>query len=529
MHVWELAVECVTLRVSVPVLRSLWRKFQVHYLPWHDETTFKIPGETTLNVYRAQSSVASELLAGIQCARAKHLQGGLDATAIQTKNGNVETINVWGVVPEEDGTNGPERDAELITLAGARPNGDGTADGEAKAMEVIFEEANEKVEHFNSLLSPTQQIKPVGGGCTIAKLKSVMTDTSPQAISTQMKLRKRILEKLKEVYTQQEWDALPEAEKLVIVGRCNHHLRNLLETESDRHSDRRLKEMLGDDAAEFDQQARIELKFQSYIYALLKSFKRTSRDSYSKAGTAAIRSFFAKQDTKERFPGLMMYADLGRIVGSRQDCIFRTAAQTFSLWKALPAYWADGIVESGEEEGLILKTSLEVRGTCCYFIAEHWFHALAWNMLFEPLRMIMGTEEDGKDYLATAPLFDELYTLAKTFQTDPEYLIRKLSDGEDFVFSDQWKTSKVVSLMAKRAKEGYDVATQEKLAGSDMQSELREKLREYYYDDAGWSEDDADEAEKEQNAADAKAYMHRCMCAWLHAYTRTTTHAFVHT
>ena len=512
MHVWEHALECVALRGSVPVLRSLWRKFQVHFLPWLDETTFKIPSETSLNEYRAQSSVVCELLAAIQYARAPYLHVGLDATAIMTLKGNVDTMNCWAVLPAEDGTNGPKRAPELVTLGAVRPQGDGTAVGEAKGFEVMFEEGAKKVEHFNSLLTPSHRIENVGGGCTIAKVKSVMNDTSPQAIATQMKLRERILEMFEEMHTDEEWDELDAAEKVVVVGRCNHHLRNLLETESDRHSDQRLKEMLGDEAAEFDQQSRIELKFQSYAFALLKSFKRTSRDSYSKAGTAAIRFFFAKQENRIRFAGLMMFADLGRIVGSRQDCIFRTAAQTFSLWKALPAYWADGIIESGEEEGQILKTSLEVRGTCCYFIAEHWFHALAWHMLFEPLRMVMGTDEDDKDYLATAPLFDELYTLAERFQAEPDYLIRKLRDGVEFIFNDQWKTSKVGALMETRAKKpGYDVATQERIPGSNMQDTLRATLLDYYYDDAGWSEEGAGEIEKQQNAADAIVYMHRCM------------------
>ena len=93
-----------------------------------DDTTFQIPCETTVNEYRASAAVACELVAAIQYARATSLHEGLDATAIETLQGNVDTINCWMAVPTEDGSNGPERPAEVVTIAAVRPQGNASHD-----------------------------------------------------------------------------------------------------------------------------------------------------------------------------------------------------------------------------------------------------------------------------------------------------------------------------------------------------------------------------------------------------------------
>ena len=60
------------------------------------------------------------------------------------------------------------------------------------------------------------------------------------------------------------------------------------------------------------------------------------------------------------------------------------AWKTFTLRKAVAEYCATSITESGDDTGQILKTSIFVRGTSGPFMAEHWFHALTWNLVFDP-------------------------------------------------------------------------------------------------------------------------------------------------
>jgi hypothetical protein len=512
MHVWELCVEGLMTRVSVPVFITLLRTFQTHFFPWMDEESFVIPSETTLNRYRAQAAIAAELVAAVQLAGAKTLHGGIDATAIETMEGNIDSLNLWMVVPATPATDQkPAREAEVVTLAAIRPQGDGTADGEVRGVEAMFEEAQAKVIHMNTLLTPTEKIKLVDGGCSISKIRTLINDTAHTAISTQMKLRDRVVETLQQRLGMDEWNKLLPQDRMVVCARCTHHLRNLLETESERHTDARLKKELGEAASNFEQGDRVELKFQSYIYALLKLFKRTSRDAYSKANTAGIRMFFAKEETIQRFANLMMASNLGRVVGSRQDCVFESGWKTFSLLEAVAAYCADGIVEAGDDTGQILRASILIRGSNCHFMAEHWFHALAWDLIFEPLRCIMGSKEYDQDYLSLAPLFDELYDLGEKLQTDPEYLIRKMKNKEEFIFNEKWKTPEVIIWLAKRKKkEGYNVATQEIIDGTSIQKVVRDKLIAYYYTDAGWSKENDSQAKKVQDASDAKKYMNEC-------------------
>ena len=267
-------------------------------------------------------------------------------------------------------------------------------------------------------------------------------------------------------------------------------------------------------ASEFDQSARVELSFKGYIFALLKLFKRTSRGAYSLANTAAIRPFFEREDVIAVFGDLMMASNLGRVVGSRQDCVFESAWKTFSLLHALPTYCADGIVSTANETGQILRTSLLVRGSCPFFMSKHWFHAVAWDMILEALRVTMGTDVDGEDYLVCAPFFDEIYELAEKLQTDPELLIRQMKADPSsslFYFSDRWKTPVMVEWLENRGEKlGYSVATQQPIEGTSIQDHVRTMPVDYYYGDAGWADEKATEEDKVASAAAAKKYMNEC-------------------
>ena len=493
--IWAFLCGCLSTRVSVPVLQSLLSQFQLFFLPFLNDSSFQIPSETLLNTYRESIAVAAETLAAMQIANATSGQCGLDATDIEGTDGHVSTINFWMKIPKTT-----KHPASVVHLAAARPQGVGTADAETDGVKKIFDEAQKKVMHVRAVVrkngGDARKVPMVDGGCVISKIRSIMNDTAATAISTQIKLKVAAEAALRE-REGDAYDQLEDKDKVVLLCRCCHHLRNLWQTESDRWSDARLKECLKDEVADTDSNARLELKFKSYIYALLKLFRRRGRDQYAKNNSTAIRPFFEKEETIAKFPDLVMASNLGRIVGSRQDAIFESAWKTFTLHEAIPAYCADGIAESGEKVGTILRTSICARGTNVHFMAEHFFHAVVWDTVMEPLRFIMGVEEAGQDYFAMAPLFDEVYSLGMKLQQDPEHLIRSLRDDPSsvlFIFENKWKTEKVKEWLKKRGKyHAYNVATQKKIEDKFIQEEVRKKLISYYYDNAGWCEEDATE------------------------------------
>ena len=502
VHMWAFLVGCLSTRVSCGVLRSLLHKVQLFFLPWLDNTTFQVPDDRLLNSYRASIAPACELLAGMQIAAAPRINLGIDATAVETMRGRVDTINIWATIPNSDTSSNTS--TELITMAAALPQGVGTADKEVEGVVRFFGETKQKLKHLKRVLKKThtrravtEMIKEVNGGVDISKIKSIMNDTAATAISTQVKLKAKVEEELQ---TRPWFNDLEESDKICLLMRCCHHLRNLLQTESDRWSTVRLKDILGEDAAELDQSARVELSFKSYVYALLKLFKRSGRGQYDKNSSDHIRPFFQREEIVLQFVDLCMDSNLGRIIGSRQDCIFETAWKTFTLYKALPLYCAEMIAEGSAEDGGILRKSLLIRGSSGPFMAEHFFHAVVWDMVMDPLRTIMGKDEDGQDYLALGPLFDEIYELGEKLQVDPEYLIKQMKDDSSpslFIFGDRWKTENVKAWLEHRGKrEAANVATQKKIKGTSIQASVRKMLIEYYYEDAGWGgdEDDADKA-----------------------------------
>jgi len=491
---WTFLCGCLATRVSVGVLMLLLSQFQRHFLPFLDDTSFQIPSDTWLNTSREEIAVASETLAAMQVAAASSVQCGLDATDMEGQDGHVSTLNFWTNC-DIGGT------AHMLYLAAVRPQGVGTADAEVEGVKRIMAEAQAKVKHVKKVLhkiggTPNEKRKlPLkNGGVVISKIRSIMNDTAETAISTQVKLKAAVEKALKELGG---YDDLEDQDKLVLLCRCSHHLRNLWQTESDRWSDARLKEKLGAAVADVDSNARLELRFKSYIYALLKLFRRKGRDQYAKNNSTAIRPYFEKEETLQQFPDLVMASTLGRVVGSRQDAVFETAWKTFSLLHAIPSYCADGIAEAGEKVGVILRSSICARGSCVYFMAEHFFHSVVWDLVMEPLRCIMGIEEEGQDYIALAPLFDEVYQLGKKIQEDPEYLMKLLQEdptSDLFIFNDKWKTEKVQAWLEKRGLHlAHNVATQKKIEGKHIQEKVRKMLIDYYYDDAGWCEKDASE------------------------------------
>ena len=490
--IWAFLCDCLSTRISTNSLQQLLRKFQVHFLPHLDDKTFEIPSRAILDDYRFSLAPATEMLAAMKLAAAEQFHIGLDATTID----NTGTMNLWAVIQNEDGT------GEHVLLAGARPQpGESSQDVVDGAIR-MFESGAEKVDALRKQMNKNQagsgrKIKIVGTGCNEQKIRSIMNDTCNGAILTQKLLAEHV-ERLKS--ETPGYDALPEHEKHVLLLRCCHHLRNLLSTESDRWSDARLKEYLKEDADELDQNARVELKFTSYLYALLKLIRRRGRDLYAKSGVSHLTPFL-----KDHFPNLLMGSNLGRIVGSRQDCVFESAWKTFTLRKAVAEYCATSITESGDDTGQILKTSIFVRGTSGPFMAEHWFHALTWNLVFDPLRSIMGLEgEPGEeqDFLAMAPLFDALWDLGTNLQTDPELIINALKDDNShslFLFPIEFKTPEVVKFLKKRGEKlANNAVTREQVDGKFIQEEIRKEILEYW-ENPGWEDN-----------AKAKEYMRLC-------------------
>ena len=173
-------------------------------------------------------------------SRAKTLHGGIDATDVRKPKGNMDTINVWVAVGPTT-TNGLVRTAEVITPAIFRPQGDGTANGEANGVEIIMQEGKTLADDFNSILTTSERIEGVDDGVGIGKFRTWMNDTANTAIATQLKFKDRSIAALQEILGMTAWNSLPEEYKVIICARCTHHLRCLLETESDQHTDQRLK------------------------------------------------------------------------------------------------------------------------------------------------------------------------------------------------------------------------------------------------------------------------------------------------
>ena len=496
VSLWAFLCDCLSTRVSTNVLQQLLRKFQVHFLPWLDVDTFQLPSRAVVDNYRFSMGVAAELCAAMQWAAATSVQCGLDGTDIE----NVSTINLWGVVENA------KEEVALVTIAAARPQGDGRAAKEVEGVIRILAESQSKVDHLMQILRTRDRhhVTIVGGGCTIEKIRSIQNDTCNTALKTQDLLAEAVQKALKK---RVDYDALTDAQKLVVKLRCCHHLRALWSTEEERWSTKRLKEYLGDAVADFDQNARVELKFSSYMYAQIKLIRDTGRDQYNKNKIHALRPY-----VEENHPEALMDSNVGRVVGSRQDAVPETAWKTFPLHKIIMGYCADMIAEGGEDVGNILRTSIFVRGTAGPFVAEHCHNALMWDLVLEPARFIMGTVKKGRDFLSLAPFFDEVYDLGTTLQEDPDYLIEALRQNKSpnlFIFSDLWKTPALLEWLKKRGERpAYNAGTREKKEGSTIQAVVRGAILEYYQK-PGWSGEEGEGDEGEDDAS-AHEYLRRC-------------------
>ena len=137
------------------------------------------------------------------------MHSGIDATAVGTPKGNMDTINVWVAVGPKT-TNGVVRPAEFITPAICRPQGDGTDNGEANGVEIMLQEGHSLVNDFNSRLTPGESIEGVDGGIGIWKFRTWMNDTANTEISTQLQLKDWSIEALQERLGMAEWNSLPE-------------------------------------------------------------------------------------------------------------------------------------------------------------------------------------------------------------------------------------------------------------------------------------------------------------------------------
>ena len=168
-----------------------------------------MPSDTTLNKYRESGSVACELAANLQMSRAETFHGGIDATAVGAPKGNMDTINVWVAVGPTT-TNGVVRPAEVITPAICRPQGDGTANGEANGVEIIMQEGQALADDFNYRLTPSESIEGVDGGVGIWKFRTWMNDTANTAIETQLQLKDRSIAALQERLGMAAWNSILE-------------------------------------------------------------------------------------------------------------------------------------------------------------------------------------------------------------------------------------------------------------------------------------------------------------------------------
>ena len=142
-------------------------------------------------------------------SRAKTLHGGIDATAVGTPKVNMDTINVWLSLGPTT-TNEVVRPAEFITPAICRPQGDGTANGEANGVEIIMQEWQALADDFNSRLTPHEIIEGVDGGVGIWKFRTWMNDTANTAIAKKLQLKDRSIAALQERLGMAEWNSLPE-------------------------------------------------------------------------------------------------------------------------------------------------------------------------------------------------------------------------------------------------------------------------------------------------------------------------------
>ena len=168
-----------------------------------------MPSDATLSKYRESVSVACEIAANIQMIRAKTLHSGIDATAVGTPKGNMDTINVWvEVVPTT--TNGVVRPAEVITPEIFRPQGDVTANGEANGVEIIMQEGQALADDFNYILTPSERIEGVNGGVGIWKFRTWMNDKANTSIATQLQLKDRSVAAPQERLGMEAWNSLLE-------------------------------------------------------------------------------------------------------------------------------------------------------------------------------------------------------------------------------------------------------------------------------------------------------------------------------
>ena len=472
-QIWAFLSSCLSTKVSTSVLQNLLRKFQRFFLPWLTSKTFEVPGRTYLDHNRFTMGVCAEICASMAFAAAKKLHIGFDGTEVE----KIHCESLYAVAKYPNG------DSETVSLCAARPTTGSKSVQELAFIEQVFDDVMEKTLRVRDLLPPNQRqlVKVVGaktGKATLGKSRSIMIDTCHQARKTQRLVAEKVDEAVKEI---PNWHLLPLDEQMCIKELCAHHLRALWSDRYEKVSDRRLKEDLGEDAAQLDSNCRVELSLKSYLFALGKEICDEGLGLYAKSGIGALKPY-----VKEHHPNAVKDSGGTRIRGSRQDELPRMAFKTVTLIKVIAGYTAHMMAEGGAEQGNILRESVFVRGTNGRFICRWVVSALLFDLIFEPARKIMTC---GYDYMALGPFYDNCYTLAKKMIADPNLLIDALKADQSsqlFLFDERWRTQEVQEWLEYRAnRPAYNAGTRVKVPGSSIQKEVRAVILEHW-NEPGW-------------------------------------------
>jgi hypothetical protein len=429
----EFAIRAMAIGASSAQVVMFWRVAHLFFVPWLVEgKDYEVPRISYMDESRRAippltSIIRAKELSDLEThGQICHDETGLDRTSFQAEVVVTDTGRSITRVHQQAGHSASE-------AAGGVQRG---YEEDALYLEIFRDELGDDAAGSSS----TPNV------LCMSQIKSTMNDTTNGALLAAKKIGELALAAKKEQYTDAQWAALPEFEKVVYNWPCLNHVVCLpiveylrLEAGLNKSQDD-ITESLSTSAW---RERMGDIGLDEFMRAVLKLFS-----------TQGASGIYGKGD-RERFLAFMrdkhpdeVWVSMGRgELGSR------------FLWVLEAAFGAHHNFEVGMIEYLtaclateanVLRDSVYVKSTSVFMMAKLRCAAIMFDKLFKPLRALINSKALDNDPCQMAPILDHVRHVARRLADpacDPAFFLHaEYRVFEDMPGLDEWEAHELERL-----------------------------------------------------------------------------------
>lgn len=353
-------------------------------------------------------------------------QLGFDETKIE----RVPHVDLWCLVK------GPDGQVEKVILSAGTVLAGETADDICRTVFLCFERGAAILGQLGAIAEskgldigiPTS----IDPRALFHKVRSIMHDTCATANLTATKLRELKETSGRDLFGNEEWEAMDEGMKGMTDLLCFNHGRNLLVTEYERLSKRRLQEALGPCYLGIKDKVLSSFRDEADIPSLLHSVGKLMSKSYEKSYWIQWKILRAQDPS----PELKALKSLGRVeTGTRQDAGVEKAWTFFLQWQPVAAF-VQKLRDSIPAQNILIET-VHHKMQLAHNMADVHARALMFEFVFDELRARgnLDREEGHMTQVGILNLLQSVLELAEFLKDDGnslEDILHHLETGNLF-------------------------------------------------------------------------------------------------